>query len=128
MSWGLALVVLVVVVVLAGTALWRSLTLFYVSIRDGEVLLVHGRIPIPLLAELRETARREWIIRATVKAVKDGGEARIVCEGLVPAAAQRVRNLCGPFPIGKLRHARPIERPTLGQRLGIEWLAWMQNR
>jgi hypothetical protein len=126
MLWVVALVA--VVVLTAGAALWRSLTLFHVSIRGGEALVVYGRIPITLLSELREVARLAKIERATIKAVKDNGEARIVCTGLDPSAAQRVRNVCGAFPIAKLRNARPIESPTLGQRLGIAWLAWHQRR
>jgi hypothetical protein len=125
---GVGLVVIALCCVLAGLAMWRTLTLFHVSVRDGELLVVYGRIPAALLSELEEIVHLDRIANGTIKAVKEGGEARIVCSGEIgERTAQRVRNVCGPFPIAKLRRARPIANPTLGQRLGIEWLAWRQK-
>jgi hypothetical protein len=126
MEWAIA--VFVGLSVAIGLAAWRTLTLFHVSIRHGDVLVVYGRIPGPLLTELRDIARIAKIEHGTIKAVKDGGEASIVCVGLDESSAQRVRNVCGPYPIAKLRHARAIVDPTLGQRLGIAWLAWREKR
>ena len=108
---------------------WRTLTIFHLSVRGREVLVVRGRIPPPLLDEIREIARIKRTLRGTIRAVKDGGLARIACSGGIdPDTEQRLRNVLGRFPIAKLRSARPIANPTLGQRLGIEWLAWRSKR
>ena len=41
---------------------------------------------------------------------------------------QRLRNVFGLIPAAQLRSAPPIQNPTAGQRLGIEWLAWWSAR
>ncbi len=41
---------------------------------------------------------------------------------------QRLRNAFALFPTSKLRAAASVARPTLGQVLGIAWLAWLLDR
>lgn len=41
---------------------------------------------------------------------------------------QRLRNIFRMYPVSQLRAAPKIGRPTLGQVLGIAWLAWLFER
>jgi len=42
--------------------------------------------------------------------------------------AQRLKNCFRLYPISMLRSAPIVGRPTLGQVLGIAWLAWLLDR
>jgi len=121
-----ALVLTGAVLVVLGAFSWhvtRQNEFFRVSIRDGRVLVVRGRIPAGYLDDLRDVARR--VSRGTVRAVKDSGEARLVVSPSIDDdTAQRMRNTFSLYPVVKLRAAPPIARPNVGQVLGIEWLAW----
>ncbi len=96
---------------IVGLALWRTLTLFHLSIRKGQVLAVRGRIPPVLLNEIREIVRISKVESGTIRVVKDGGDARLVCSDEIDESTkQRIRNVLGQFPIAKLRHAPRIDR------------------
>ena len=120
-SSGLAAVVIVMAVFL--WYLSRKNEFFRVSIRDGRVLLVRGRIPMGYLDDLRDVSRH--VPRGMVRAVKDAGQARLIISSSVDeVTAQRMRNTFAIYPVVKLRAARPLANLNAGQVLGIEWLAW----
>jgi hypothetical protein len=98
-------------------------TLFYVSVRNGRVLLVYGRCPTGLLNDMREILKHTK--RASIRAVATESRARLSMFGVEDGTAQRLRNVFGLCPMSMLRAASPIARPTLGQVLGIAWLAWL---
>ncbi|UQA60944.1 DUF3634 family protein [Polyangium aurulentum] len=109
-------------------ALWmlaRGNELFHVSARDGRVLLVRGRIPPSLLTGFGEIVQRAGVRRATIRAVKEGGGARLVASGVDENTAQRLRNAFGVHPIQRLRTAPFAGDRNLGQVLGFAWLAWL---
>ena len=114
--------------VLAGLLLFflvvrRINELFLLSVRNGRVIVVRGRVPPGFLRDVRMIMR--GVPRATIRGVKSEGHARITGSGLDERVLQRLRNAFGTYPASRLRGAPPITRPTLGQVLGIAWLAWL---
>ena len=111
--------------------LWyrRSSELFCVSVRRGKVLVVRGRVPGRLLSDIRDVVASPPVARATIRAVKQEHGAQIIASGGVDECrAQRLRNIFRLYPMANLRAAPPISRPTLGQLIGIAWLAWLFER
>jgi len=121
-----------VVAVLALFALWwftRTRELFVVSVRAGRVLVVRGRVPAGLLADIRVAVSRPRVARATIKAVRSERGGKLAFSGdLDEGRRQRLRNIFALYPLSQLRCAPVIARPTLGQALGIAWLAWLLDR
>ena len=119
------------VLLAAGATLWWFLsrrTLFKLSIRDGEVLVVSGRVPVRFLQDVREVVRDEALTRGSVSAVARETGAGLTFWGIPEGPQQRLRNAFRLYPVGDLRHAPPIDKPTLGQFLGFAWLAWAMQR
>ena len=118
-----AAVALVVLLVLS-----RANEIFYVSIRDGRCLVIRGRVSPALWRELTAVARMARIERGAVRAVKDGGAARLVTEGIDEGTAQRLRNALGTTGFGGAKASAPAGDPAtrnLGQLLGLALLAWL---
>ena len=122
--------IVVGVVVLVVFFAIRSGEIFCVSVRDGRALVIRGRVPPALLRAIREiVGSQPAVARATIKAVRGEHGARLTARGAIDEGRiQRLRNAFGLFPTAKLRSAAPIARPSLGQVLGIAWLAWMLDR
>jgi len=118
--------------VIAVIALWwltRMRQLFVVSIRNGKVLVVRGRVPGAMLHEISESMSRPRVRRGTIKAYKTETGTRLSFGGDIDEGRQqRMRNVFALYPASQLRHAPAIERPTLGQLAGIAWLAWLLDR
>jgi hypothetical protein len=106
----------------------RTSELFCLSVREGRVLLVRGRIPGGLLSDIRDVVTKPTVSRATIRAVKQEHGARLAMSGIDEGRQQRLRNIFRLYPISNLRAAPPIAKPTLGQVLGIAWLAWILDR
>lgn len=122
-------------VVVGGAAyviLTRANELFCVSIRDGVCLVIRGTVPPKIWRELVTCARVNAIQRGTIRAVKQGGGARLVTTGISPEITQRLRNAIGSAGLSamKLGSASGEARASrnLGQLLGVAWLAWMLTR
>jgi hypothetical protein len=112
-------------------AVWwftRTRDLFVVSVRDGKVLLIRGRIPGRLLNEFRDVVSRPRVRRATIRAwaAEDGGH--LSASGVDPGTEQRLRNVFRTFPLSQLRNAPAIDKPSVGQLAGVAWLAWLFAR
>lgn len=111
--------------------LWtaRARELFCLSVRDGQVLVVRGRIPAALLSDVREVVSKPVVRRAMIRAVKEEHGARLcVSGGMDEGREQRLRNIFQLYPLSNLRAASAVARPSLGQVLGIAWLAWWLDR
>jgi hypothetical protein len=121
---------LVVVGVVLG--LWwltRTGEQFMVSVRDGRCLLVRGRAPSGLLGEIADMMRRPPVKRGTIRALRTDEGSRLAFSGSIDEGRrQRLRNLFALYPASQLRSAPAIRRPTLGQLVGIAWLAWLLDR
>jgi len=121
--------------ILAGVAVviyfaWRAGEIFSVSVRDGRALVIRGRVPPPLMRAIREiVGSQPQVTHGTIRAVRGEHGARLTAGGGIDEGRlQRLRNAFGLYPISKLRAAPPVSRPSLGQVLGIAWLAWMLDR
>jgi hypothetical protein len=111
--------------------LWssRAREVFCLSVRDGRVLVVRGRIPGALLSDVRDVVSKPVVGRATIRAVKQEHGARLsVSGGIDEGREQRLRNIFRPYPLSNLRAAPAVAQPTVGQVLGIAWLAWWLDR
>jgi hypothetical protein len=108
---------------------WRSRELFYLSVRRGRALVVRGRVPGGFFHEASETVKRPIVARARIRGVKREHGAQLSFSGDIDEGRQqRLRNIFALYPASQLRAASPVERPTLGQFLGIAWLAWLLDR
>ena len=123
----LAAVVLVGLAVLVWAS--RAREIFMVSVRDGRVLVVRGRVAGTLLSAIRDVVAEPPVRRATLRAVREENGARLIVTGAIDdGRAQRLRNVFGITPLAKLRAAPPVSQRSLGQFLGIAWLAWLLDR
>ena len=124
--------VLAAVAVLALVALWwltRMGEIFCVSVRNGRVLVVRGRVPGGLLSDFRAVVSAPPVERATIRGVKHEHAARLAISGINDEGReQRLRNVFRLYPISNLRKAPAIGKPTIGQLVGIAWLAWLFDR
>jgi hypothetical protein len=120
---------LLIAIVVAAWWSWRSRELFYLSIRQGRVLVVRGRVPGGFLYEAGETVKRPEVARGSIRASRSEHGARLSFSGdLDEGRQQRLRNVFALYPAAQLRSAKAVERPTLGQIMGIAWLAWWLDR
>ena len=118
---------LVAVVGAAALLGWLSLRedLFCLSVRGGRVLVVRGRVPPRFVADVRDLVGRSRARDVTIRARPTDHGGRLVFAGdLDEGTRQRLRNVFGLIPAAQLRSAPAIQRPTLGPRVGIGWLAW----
>ncbi|MBX3272671.1 MAG: DUF3634 family protein [Sandaracinaceae bacterium] len=119
------------IALLAYVVVTRANELFCVSIRDGVCLTIRGTVPPKIWRELVTTARMAGIRRGTIRAVKQGGGARLVTDGISPEVTQRLRNAIGSAGLSAMKlGTTKASEPTrnLGQLLGVAWLAWMLTR
>jgi hypothetical protein len=125
---------LAVLVVLGavGFFVWasRQRELFCVSVRQGRVLLVRGRIPGGLLSDFADAlGAAPAVARATIRAYRDEGGARLEVAGSIDGGrAQRLRNIFALYPMSRLSAAPVASQRTIGQIVGIVWLAWLLER
>lgn len=116
---------LLALALIMATFLWwvrRQGELFFVSVRDGKLLTVRGRVPQGLLADYRPLLRH--VKRGAIVVRKASDRGALSTRGIDDNTSQRLRNLLGIRPYAQLIGAAPLRHPTLGQRLGIPWLAW----
>ncbi len=108
-----------------GVVLSRANELFVLSARGGRVLLLRGKLPRDLERELSAILRGAGAT-GQLRAVRQGGQTRLVGRGLPTAVEQRLRNVFFASRFAEMRWlAAPDPRPkNLGQRLGWDWLAW----
>jgi hypothetical protein len=103
--------------------------LFYVSIRNGRALVVRGRVPAGLFHDLSVIIREPVVGSGWIRVFRGEHGAELFCGGdIEDGPEQRIRNAMMLYSLSNLRHALPVPRPTLGQVLGIAWLAWMFDR
>jgi hypothetical protein len=96
--------------VLFGLYALRAFTLhnelFRLSAEHGELSLEHGRLPPTLFSELADVARRERLHQVVIRAVVEGGRARLIVEGAGKDAEQPLRNVLGRFTLQQIRAGR----------------------
>src|SRR5437764_4174627 len=101
--------------VIAVVALWwltRMREIFMVSVREGRVLVVRGRVPGAMLHEISEAMSRPRVRRGSIKAYKTESGTRLAFRGDIDEGRQqRMRNVFALYPASQLRHAPAIQRP-----------------
>ena len=106
--------------------------LFYVSVRNGETLIIRGDVPGAMLQEFQEAVLNPTVRRGAIVARTDSNGGQLYCTGEISQGrAQRMRNTFMLHPLSKRRSAARTNEPgprNLGQILGIEWLAWRLHR
>lgn len=110
---------------------WHSLheDLFCLAVRGDRLLVVRGRVPARFVSDARDVLARVRVGSATIRALPTGSGGRLVFSGdLDDFTQQRLRNVFGLIPAVQLRSAPPIQRPTVGQVIGVAWLAWWFDR
>ncbi|MEO7092730.1 MAG: DUF3634 family protein [Polyangiales bacterium] len=120
-----------VLVILVGFVwmLSRAGELFMISVRDGKLLVVRGRVPVSMLQEFRDAVNKPTVRRGSIRAFKTESGGQLACSGDIDEGReQRMRNTFMLYPASQLRAAPPIKSPTLGQLTGLAWLAWMLDR
>lgn len=119
-------IIVLLVLAVAGFFLWqRANELFCLSVRDGETLLVRGRLPVGLQQGLSDVVRRAGIRSGTIRGVRASSHARLVTRGIDERTTQQLRNVFGLSSVQKLRAAALPSSRNLGQILGWAWLAWL---
>lgn len=125
------MVIVIFAVAIAAAVWWagRATELFYVSVRDGKVLVVRGRVPVSLLQDFAEAVKEPVVRRGAIKAWRSGDGGQLACSGDIDEGReQRMRNAFMLYPASKLRQAPAVKEPTFGQILGVAWLAWLLDR
>jgi hypothetical protein len=116
--------VLFVLLVPFSVSLARANEMFVISVRQGRVLLVRGRILPGLYDDIADVVERAAVQRATLRVVRSGGAPQLLVSGVDELVTQRLRNVVGLYPDQKQKNAPSPKRRNLGQQLGIAWLAW----
>ena len=116
---------LVALALVLGMFVWwlrRQSELFWISVRGGRLLVVRGRVPQGLASDFAPHLR--GVRRGDVFVHKTSAGGRLTTRGVDEPTTQRLRNLLGILSHAQLLGALPVRNPSLGQRLGIGWLAW----
>ncbi len=97
-------------VIAALVALWvsarRAITIAELDLGSGSVRVIRGGVAPPILADLREIARRSTGARGRVLITQSRGRAEVRVSGAIPEPdAQRIRNVIGSVPLARLRNA-----------------------
>lgn len=97
----LVLVALIAAVVLAAD---RARTIAVVRFAGGKALVVRGRLPPRVLAEIRDVAERNRLGGGSVTLKRESGAVKVVLSEVDdPRAAQQLRNVIGRFRLAELR-------------------------
>jgi hypothetical protein len=84
----------------------RAVTIAKLSVEKGAVRVVYGGIAPPILADLRDVARRPAIADLQIRIVRSSGRAEVQLSGDVSSEqAQRIRNVVGSVPLARLVNA-----------------------
>jgi hypothetical protein len=84
----------------------RAVTIAELEIDHGVVTVVRGGIAPPVLADLRDVAKRPPMHGVRVRIVRSSGRAEVQLSGNPSAEqAQRIRNVVGGVPLARLLNA-----------------------
>jgi hypothetical protein len=104
---------LVLFLLVAG-ALWfwslrRAAALFVIRVRGGDAYLRRGRIPPPLLADIKDIMKRSRSGHAEIRCQVSGGAPSLSFGGEVSAdVAQQLRNVVGHYSVAALRRGKSL--------------------
>jgi len=107
-SLAVGLLILVVLAVPLGWAIYRSNELFCVDVVAGKARLVRGRVPQRLFDDVVEVVKTPRVDAARIRVVTEDGHPRVmVAKGNVSEGQlQQLRNVVGTFRIAEIRAGR----------------------
>lgn len=101
-----AIVAFTVLALAAGYYAREALRVFEVTVLEGRLVRVRGRLSAELEGELSDIVERDSA-SGKIAVHVDGDRARVVTsETIGEGTAQRVRNVIGRFPLVRLRTAK----------------------
>jgi len=84
----------------------RAITIAELEIESGVLRVVRGGIAPPVLADLRDVAKKPPIKALRIRIVRSSGRAEVQLIGEASdAQAQRIRNVVGSVPLARLLNA-----------------------
>lgn len=84
----------------------RAVTIAELRVERGSVRVVRGGIVPPVLADLRDVAKRPPIDDLRILITRSSGRAQVTFSGRISEEqAQRVRNVVGRVPLARLVNA-----------------------
>lgn len=84
----------------------RAVTIAEIEVEAGVARVVRGGIAPPVLADVRDVARRPPIQKLRIRIVRSNGRAEVQLFGsLSEEQAQRIRNVVGSVPLARLMNA-----------------------
>ncbi len=111
MAESLALILVACLIVAAGVAAQRSLTLFEIVVERGQVVRARGRLPQSLLHEFLDVCPRGLKERLVIRCRIERGSARLITQGpFDDDTVQRLRNLLGLWPLARLKAVPRLSR------------------
>jgi hypothetical protein len=95
-------------VVFALLGAFASRRLLVIDVEKGRIVRAGGKVPSDFYAEVVDVLERAKATgRCSIRIER--GQAIVLAErGLSDAAAQRVRNVVGRFPLARLKAGRPV--------------------
>jgi Protein of unknown function (DUF3634) len=107
MSLTLWLLLIAVLCAPLGYGLRRANELFALGVRAGKLVLLRGRVPQSLFAELAEIVARQGLDAAEIRVVSESGMPRLFVKGVSNVALeQAARNVLGRFNVSQIRAGR----------------------
>jgi hypothetical protein len=92
-------------------ALRRANELFRISVREGRASHVSGRLPSPLLEDIREIVARPPLENAEIRVVSESSQPRVVVRGKIgEGQLQRLRNVVGRYQVQQIRAGKRRRR------------------
>jgi hypothetical protein len=112
MQTELALILLFVALAIPfGLAIRRSTELFVISVREGNVEVVRGRLPPRLFSDVEDVLKRPPVEHGEVRVVAEQMRPRVRVSGTInDVQAQRIRNVVGRYEIAQIRSGRRRRR------------------
>ena len=84
----------------------RAISIAELAVDRGVVRVVRGGVAPPILADLRDIAKRPPIDELRVHILRSSGRAEVQLVGSVsPGQAQQIRNVIGSVPLARLINA-----------------------
>jgi len=101
----IVLVVAAIAIAAVYVAARRAITIAELVVDAGVLRVERGGIAPPVLADLRDIAKRPPIKRLRIRILRSSGRAEVQLIGdVTDAQAQRIRNVVGSVPLARLRN------------------------
>lgn len=103
-----ALLMIALWIVLALLGAFASRRLLVVDVERGKIVRAGGKVPSDFYAEVVDVLERTSATGRCEVRIEKGKAIVLGSRGLSDAAAQRIRNVVGRFPLARLRAGRPV--------------------